>query len=93
MMDKKMKYGMKAYTSTGDFGYAEYRNNFYEVLQLYVQEARIAKHPQPTLWVYDGERYVRVHDFYFSELSPETYAKYLNERIIDGDELLATITD
>ncbi|MCC8047323.1 MAG: hypothetical protein LIP12_17855 [Clostridiales bacterium] len=83
-----LKYGVKFYTSSGDLGSAEYNDNFYLILQLYVQDH---SKNRPTLWVYDGEYYVRVHDFNYKELSPETFKKYLAERIIWSDDLLAKV--
>ena len=91
-----LRYGVKFYTKSGDFGYSEYRDNFYEVLQLYVQDKNIRY--RPTLWVLDEQHlflgctdYVRVHDFQFSQLTPETFNRYLDERIIDADDLLANV--
>ena len=43
----------------------------------------------PTVWVCKGNGFQRVHDFAYMELTDENIAKYLAERIIDGDELLA----
>lgn len=43
----------------------------------------------PTIWVRTGDGFRRVHDFAYPELTDGTAAKYLAERIIDGDELLA----
>lgn len=43
----------------------------------------------PTVWIDTDEGFRRVHDFAFEELSPESLEKYLAERIIDTDGLLA----
>ena len=93
----KLPYGIKFYTKDGNFGYSEYKANFYEILQLYVQEMAYIRNGgkpfscRPTLWVLNENVYTRVHDFLFKELSPETYAQYKAERIIDTDYLLEKI--
>lgn len=84
----RLNYMVRSYTKRGEMGFEEYRDNLYEVLQLYVQFARQKDHPRPTLWIWDGKNYVRVHDFQFVELNPETYSKYLKERILETDYLL-----
>lgn len=43
----------------------------------------------PTIWVRTEDGLRRVHDFAYPGLTNENISKYLAERIIDGDELLA----
>ena len=85
------RYGIKFYTKGGAFKHFEYKDNFYELLQLYIQHKD--ESPSPTIWILNNDRtdYVRVHDFQFSRLTPETYNKYLDERIIETDDLLSTV--
>ena len=95
---EKLPYGIRFYTNDGHFAFSEYKNDFYEILQLYAQEmAHIRNGLKPfscraTLWILDENMsYVRVHDFLFAELNPETYAEYKRERILGTDYLLAKI--
>ena len=88
-----LRYGIKFYTNNGNLAHSEYRDNLYEVLQLCIQNKDVQC--KPTLWVLDENHkfldhtgYVRVHDFQFSQLTLDTYNKYLGERIIDTDDLL-----
>lgn len=46
----------------------------------------------PTLWIHDGTDYVRIHDYNFREVTPENVRAYLSERIIDGDDLLGSVS-
>lgn len=82
------KYAVMMYKKDGMFNYSEYGNNLYEIIEKYMHEVVTTNNPRPTLWIYDGNKYVRIHDFNFSELTPETYRLYLKERILDADELL-----
>lgn len=86
------KYAIKTYTASGDVNFLRYDNNFYYILQLYVQEAKRNPRCRPTLWVFDGSHYVRVHDYTFSELTSDNVYHYLQERIIEADDLLDTVT-
>ena len=95
---KKLPYGIKFYTNDGHFAFAEYKSDFYEILQLYVQDMAYISNGfkpfscRPTLWILDENmNYMRVHDFLFTELSPETYAKYKKEHILSTDYLLEKI--
>lgn len=45
----------------------------------------------PTIWVESGGEYIRVHDYSFSDLTEENIRKYLDERIIDTDDLLGSL--
>lgn len=83
-----MKYMVRFYMDNGDLKKVERSNNFYSILQLYIQDHTKNR---PTLWVCGGDEYVRVHDFNFKELSPETFKAYLAERIIWGDSFLAGV--
>lgn len=87
------KYAISIYKKSGMFNYAKYRNNLYEILKIYMHEVTAKESPRPTLWIYDGEKYVRIHDFNFSELTPETYGLYLNERILESDKLLEGVDE
>lgn len=82
------KYAISLYKKDGMFNYAQYRNNLYDILRIYMHEVVTTNNPRPTLWIYDGDKYVRIHDFNFNELTPETYRLYLKERILDADKLL-----
>ncbi len=46
---------------------------------------------KPTLWITEGNVSLRIHDFAFKELTPETYCAYLQERILEADRLLSEI--
>ena len=95
---KKLPYGIRFYTNDGHFAFSEYKSNFYEILQLYVQDMAYIRNGfkpfacRPTLWILDEPMaYMRIHDFLFTELSPKTYEKYKKERILSTDYLLEKI--
>lgn len=92
------KYKAKFYTERGDLKHCEYGEDLYEVIKLYLKDKNPRYACRPTLWVLDDQHvfldytgYVRVHDFQFDELTPDTYNKYLDERVINTDDLLARI--
>ena len=87
------KYAISLYKKDGMFNYAQYRNNLYDILRIYMHEIHTTCNPRPTLWIYDGKQYVRIHDFMFKELTPETYELYLEERILESDKLLEGVDE
>lgn len=87
------KYAVMMYKKDGMFNYSEYGNNLYEIIKKYMHEAVTTNNPRPTLWIYDGNKYIRIHDFNFSELTPETYRLYLEERILESDKLLEGVDE
>lgn len=87
------KYAISLYKKDGMFNYAQYRNNLYDILRIYMHEIHTTCNPRPILWIYDGKQYVRIHDFMFKELTPETYELYLEERILESDKLLEGVDE
>lgn len=87
------KYAVVMYKKDGMFNYSEYGNNLYEIIEKYMHEVVTTENPRPTLWIYDGKQYVRIHDFMFKELTPETYELYLEERILESDKLLEGVDE
>ena len=87
------KYAVVMYKKDGMFNYSEYGNNLYEIIEKYMHEVVTTENPRPTLWIYDGDKYVRIHDFMFKELTPETYELYLEERILESDKLLEGVDE
>lgn len=90
----KEKIRIRTYTVNGDMDKEYYFNEMREALGKYLEAKNSLPsnyHRRvcgPTVWIYDGERYLRVHDFQFSQLTNETLAKYLKERILHTDYLL-----
>lgn len=92
-----MKIKIISYKRSGDRDQEHFFGSIQTALEKYVEIRNSIpefwKHPAqwPTIWLNTEEGFRRVHDFAFSELTAETTVKYLNERIIDTDDLLATI--
>lgn len=86
----KGKYMLKVYIEKGNYEKNIYFHDFYELLQEYIKRCVQPLYDlrNPTIWIHDGDRYVRVHSFMFEELSQDTYEKYLREKILDTDYLL-----
>lgn len=93
---------VRTYNAIGDadleFFFDDIRDALKKYVKLKVQcfsilgnpDFRHRMSPWPTIWVRTGGegRFRRVHDFLYLELTDRNIAKYLAERIIDGDELL-----
>ncbi len=86
------KYRLRTYTNRGNIDRDIYSDDLYKLLQQYTEIRTLPPNPQnPTIWIYEGTGYVRVHDFMFHELNQDTYRKYLKERILDSDNLLEKV--
>lgn len=85
------KYKVRTYDKKGNFLRDFFTNNFRFALKLYVAETEINPDKRPTLWACNNGVYVRVHDFNFGEVTDENIEKYLQERVIEGDDLLEDI--
>ena len=83
---------LKAYDKHGNVKYKQTFASLYDCLHAYVH-IRDTKVPTPTIWMFHNGIYVRIHDFSFLTLTPKTYLAYLNERILDTDDLLEHILD
>lgn len=89
-MNKNFKFRIVLYDNDGNREFECRGDNLYKLLlKFYTWD----NSTRPTIWVYDEKTdwYIRVHDFQFGELNEETFGKYLNERIIDGDDLLENV--
>lgn len=78
---------LKAYDRNGNTEYKQKFQTLYDCLDAYVH-IRNTPVPTPTIWILHNNIYVRIHDFSFEALTPETYQAYLNEQILDTDDLL-----
>lgn len=83
---------LKAYDKHGNVKYKQTFASLYDCLHAYVH-IRGTKVPTLTIWMFHNGIYVRIHDFSFLTLTPKTYLAYLNERILDTDDLLKHISD
>ena len=85
---------VRTYKTTGDTDQEFVFADIHTALEKYVEARDSIPYFQcrmshwPTIWVRTGDWFRRVHDFVYPELTDENIAKYLAERIIDGDELL-----
>ena len=85
-----MKFEAHYYSETGNMGSTEYSDNLYSLLRNYSVFWQNDKY-KPTPWITEGNVSLRIHDFAFKELTPETYCAYLQERILEADRLLSEI--
>lgn len=91
----KAKVKVRTYKATGDVDQEFFFDDIRDALKKYVEirdsipDFRYRMSHWPTIWVRTDNGFRRVHDFAYEELTDENIAKYLAERIIDGDELLA----
>ena len=85
-----MKFEAHYYSETGNMESTEYSDNLYSLLRNYSVFWQNDKY-KPTLWITEGNVSLRIHDFAFKELTPETYCAYLQERILEADRLLSEI--
>lgn len=88
-MTQRKIFCVKFYTDKGESAYSRFSDYLSQVLLWYLQDNKTGC--KPTLWMLDGKRYVRIHDFNFDELNQETYEKYLDERVLETDELLSMV--
>lgn len=92
-----MKIKVKSYKQSGDQNQEYFFDSIQPALEKYIEIRNSIPNfwkrqsQWPTIWINTEEGFRRVHDFAFSELTAETTVKYLNERIIDTDDLLATV--
>ena len=95
VLAEDIRFKVRAYKATGDAGqefvFADIRKALekYAEIRDSIPDFRYRMSHWPTIWVCKGNGFQRVHDFAYTELTDENIAKYLAERIIDGDELLA----
>lgn len=86
---------VRAYKTTGDadqeFVFTDIRGALKKYVEIRdsIPDFRYRMSHWPTIWVRTGDGFRRVHDFAYTELTDGNIAKYLEERIIDRDELLA----
>lgn len=71
-----MKFEAHYYSETGNMESTEYSDNLYSLLRNYSVFWQNDKY-KPTLWITEGNVSLRIHDFAFKELTPETYCAYL----------------
>ena len=71
-----MKFEAHYYSETGNMESTEYSDNLYSLLRNYSVFWQNDKY-KPTLWITEGNVSLRIHDFAFKELTPETYSKQI----------------
>lgn len=92
---KKIK--VRTYKKSGDKDDEFYFHKIHDALKKYVELRNnipdFKNHMEiwPTIWINTDNGFRRVHEFAYAELTEESVAKYLEERIIETDDLLATI--
>lgn len=84
------KYMVRVYKDSGIVAAQLEFDDFRAALEILAEFNKTCKR-RPSIWVFDGAEYQRVHDFNFYAVTDNNITDYLRERILDTDELLANV--